>query len=119
MAQANPGVTLSAVTAAGAGTAVDMMGAATGVAGLKNVSVVAVVSGWAVAANTAPTANLGLEVSLDNTTWVRLADITLSGNGTYWGQENNFPFRYARATLDALSANITGITLTATVAGSA
>jgi hypothetical protein len=119
VANANPAVSLNAVTSAGAGTSVDLAGAATGVAIPTSISMVVTVTGYTASwdkVSAPPFAQIGLEVSLDSTNWVRLGALQASGNGQS-SLVKSFPARYARGNLDQLDTRISAITVTAWVAG--
>lgn len=122
MAQANPGQTLSGITASGAGSTVDLTGASTAVAVPTTMSMVVTVTNFASSYNAAvnaayPYLNIGLEVSLDGTNWVRLTACQAGANGQYKAAASGFPARYARANVDSFDTRITGVTLNAYVAG--
>ncbi len=120
MANANPGVTLNGVSAAGAGSAIDMMGAATGVAGIRRISLIGSASTLSVAAAVAsvgiPFIAIGLEVSLDNSVWVRIAVAQVANTGPFM-VSGECPCRYARAVIDPLDSRISSISVTASVCG--
>jgi hypothetical protein len=119
MANANPAISLTNATAAGAGTAVDLAGAATGVALPTAIAMVVTVTGFTTSWDkvSAPAvASVGLEVSLDNINWVRLGAVQCNGNGQF-SLARSFPSRYAHAVLDTLDARISAITVNAWVAG--
>lgn len=127
MANVNPGQSLTSATSAGAGTAIDMMGAATGVAGIGRTGLHVEVSGYAATSQVAdvvasnPHFTVGLEVSMDNSNWSRIAVVNGNGNtpaNTALTAQGVFLCRYARATLDALDTRITAITVNAWVTGS-
>ena len=118
MEQANPGQTLSSATAAGAGTAIQLGGSNVCP---TTVSMVVTVSGFASTYNLQavmayPYVNVGLEVSLDNSNWVRIANCQLTGNGSFKAM-GTFPCLYARANVDTLDSRVTAITMNAYVAG--
>lgn len=126
MTQENPGQSLAAVSAAGAGTAVDFTGGAIGSTTVPyavpgHVSMAVSVSGYA-ASSGGPYLSVGLEVSLDGSNWARIATAMVNGNNAA-GQatvvRGEMPCRFARATLDALDDDITAVTVSAWVAGAA
>jgi hypothetical protein len=61
-------------------------------------------------------AQVGLELSLDGTNFVRRGVVQANGNGQF-SVVTSFPCRYARGTLDTLDARISAITVNAWVAG--
>jgi hypothetical protein len=119
MAQANPAQSITSAIAAGAGTAADLTGAATGVTVPTTISMVVSISGWTAAwdkVSAPPYAVIGLEVSLDSSSWVRIGSVQCSGNGVF-STVKAFPSRYARGVLDTLDGRISAITVNAWVAG--
>jgi hypothetical protein len=119
MANANPGQSLTNQTTAANGTGVDLAGAATGVAVPTTIGMVVTVSGMTAGADArvAPAvAQVGLEVSLDNASWVRLGVVQCPGNGVF-SLVRSFPSRYARGVLDTLDQRISGLSVNAWVAG--
>jgi hypothetical protein len=120
MTQANPGVAMSNVTTAGAQTGVDLTGGTTAMAAVA-VSLIVTVTNWAASYDSSqvvapPLATVGLEVSLDNTNYVRIGVCSVSGNGQFRAT-GSFPCRYARAVLDTLDSRISAVTFNASVAG--
>jgi hypothetical protein len=119
VANVNPGVSLSSATSAGPGTAVDLAGAATGVAIPTVISMVVTVSSMASSwdkVSAPPFASVGLEVSLDGTNFVRIGAVQANGNGEF-SLVKSFPARYARANLDTLDQRISALSVTGWVAG--
>jgi hypothetical protein len=116
--QTNPGATLSSADSAGAGSSVQLGGSNV----LPHViSMVVTVTDWeasydleTVAAY--PYVNVGLEVSLDGSNWVRIANCQVNGNGVFKAV-GTFPCEYARANVDELDSRVTAVTLNAYVAG--
>jgi hypothetical protein len=110
---------MSSQTSAGPGTAIDLAGAATGVAVPTTIGMVATITGMAAGwdkVSAPPYAIVGLEVSLDNLSWVRIGSVQANGNGVF-STVKAFPARYARGVLDTLDPRISAVTVSAWVAG--
>ncbi len=121
MTAANPAMSLDAVSSAQDGSGMDLTGTTAGPLP-TTMFLTATVTGWADTYNLQevaafPYANVGLEVSRDNSNFVRVANVLVNGDGQYKSVPVQAPARYARAVLDALHTRITALTLTAWVAG--
>lgn len=125
MANVNPGKSLNAATAAGAGASIDLSGAATGAAIPSVISLVVTCATFTTSYDASSVAahayaTVGLEVSQDGTNWVRVGSVSVgavtSGNRAQ-GTTASFPAEFARAVLDALDSRISSISVTAWVAG--
>jgi hypothetical protein len=119
VANANPAQSLANVTAAGAGTAVDLAGAATGVSIPSVISMVVSVSSMTSSWDkvSAPAyVTVGLEVSLDGTNYVRIGAVQCNANGQF-SVVKQFPARYARGSVDTLDPRISTVAINGWVAG--
>lgn len=122
MAAGAPFQSLNAASTVFNGTSQDMSGTAALAAAMH--SAVVTVSGYAASSQipdvvpTNPYAQVQLQVSLDGTNFVTLAQVNVNNNGNYAIGPASYPARYARAVVVRIDPRITGISISCYVASS-
>ncbi len=122
MSAANPFQTISAASGVSNGAVADLTGGSANNLLAHHIAVVTV-SGWSDtdSPDTYPPAYITvvLQASLDNSTWVTIAQNDFKQAGVFTLKADYVPARYLRVAVTAVSAGVTGFTCSAYVGGSA